>query len=120
MNTILVVDDEPDIRELLVDILRDEGYVTLAAGDGLAALELLRETAIDVVIVDTMMPRLGGVELVRLMREQSALQEVPVILMSAAQRPKLDGLGVCAFLPKPFDVTALLHAVTEAVEPASS
>ncbi len=120
MNTILVVDDEPDIRELVVDILGDEGYVTLAAGDGMAALEVLRETAIDVVIADTMMPRLGGVELIQSMREQSALRDVPVILMSAALRPNLDGLGVCSFLPKPFDVTALLNAVSEAANLASS
>ena len=120
MSTILVVDDEPDIRELLVDILRDEGYITLAAGDGVAALELLRETAIDVVIADTMMPRLGGVELIQVMREHSALRDVPVILMSAAQRPNLDGFSVCTFLPKPFDVSALLHAVAEAVALTSS
>jgi CheY-like chemotaxis protein len=120
MNTILVVDDEPDIRELLVDILRDEGYVTLAAGDGVAALEVLRETAIDVVIADTMMPRLGGVELVRWMREHPALRDVPVILMSAALRPNLDGFSVCTFLPKPFDVSTLLDAVAEAVKLASS
>ncbi len=115
MKTILVVDDEPDMRNLLVEVLGDEGYGTLAARDGLSALDLLGGMEVDLVITDTMMPRRGGVELLQAMREDPHLKDVPAILMSAAARPQLDGLGVCVFLPKPFDLVALLDAVSEAL-----
>ena len=120
MTTILVVDDEPVIRELLVAILGNEGYATVAASDGVAALEALNEGGIDVVLSDTMMPRLGGVELIRAMRTRPGLSTTPVILLSAAARPDLDGLGVCLFLPKPFDLTSLLDEVADAVALLSS
>ena len=116
MKKILAVDDEPDILELLVEILRIEGYETSAASDGKAALDLLKETGADLVITDTMMPRLDGVALIRSMRECPKLCDVPVIIMSAAGRPQLGGLDICSFLHKPFDLIALLDAVAQAIE----
>ena len=115
MKTILVVDDEPAILDLLTTILDDEGYVVLPAGDGMAALALLTGTVVSVVIADVMMPRLGGVDLIRAMRAREDLQAVPAILVSAADRPSMDGLGDCVFLPKPFDLAELLDAVHHAV-----
>jgi CheY-like chemotaxis protein len=115
MTTILVVDDEPVIRELLVQVLRDEGYATVTAGDGVAALESLESGDIDLVLTDTMMPRLDGVALIRTMRKRPVLNTMPVVLLSAAGRPALDGMGDCVFLPKPFDLTSLLAAVADAV-----
>ena len=115
MKTILVVDDEPAILDLLTMILDDEGYDVLPAGDGMTALEVLSGTAVSLVIADVMMPRLGGVDLVRAMRARKDLQTVPAILVSAADRPSVDGLGDCVFLPKPFDVAELLDAVHHAV-----
>jgi CheY-like chemotaxis protein len=115
METILVVDDEPDIRELLVDVLRGEGYLVVPASNGQVAREALAETHIDLVITDTMMPGLDGVGLIRWLRAQPSLRAVPVLLLSAARRPNLDGLGDCVFLPKPFDLTTLLEAVATAL-----
>ncbi len=115
MKTILVVDDEPAIRDLLLEVLGDEGYHTLAAQDGLAALNLLQDMEVDLVITDMMMPRRSGVELLQSMREHPRLKDVPAILLSAAARPQLDGLGVSVFLPKPFDLVALLDAVSDAL-----
>jgi two-component system nitrogen regulation response regulator NtrX len=119
MTRILVVDDEPDILELLVDVLRDEGHELTVAHDGVVALQVLAQTLVDLVITDTMMPRSGGVELVRSMRDCVEFRQIPVILMSAAARPGMDGLGTVAFLPKPFDLAALLDAVEEALGPGS-
>ncbi len=116
MKTILVVDDEPDILDLLIEVLREEGYLTLAARDGMAALELLSRQDVDLVITDTMMPRRGGLELVRSMHEHPNLRHVPAILMSAAGRPEMDRFGVFVFLPKPFDLDTLLDAVAEALQ----
>lgn len=116
MKRILAVDDEPDILELLVEILGIEGYAISAASDGRAALELLQGTGADLVITDTMMPRVDGVALIRSMRDSPGLCDIPVIIMSAAGRPNLDGLDICAFLHKPFDLIALLDAVAEAID----
>lgn len=120
MRRILVVDDEPDILELLVEILRIEGYVMLSANDGEAALELLAKTPCDLIVTDTMMPRVSGVALIRSIRERPELRDVPVIMMSAAGLPNLDGLDVSTFLHKPFDLSALLDAVAKAVDCAPS
>ena len=111
MRRILVVDDEPDILQLLADLLRDEGYEVLGAHDGVAAMQVLAQTVVDLVITDTMMPRSDGVKFTRSMRERRELRDIPVVLMSAADRPGLDGLGTVSFLPNPFDLVSLLDAV---------
>src|SRR5688500_8528352 len=101
MPTILVAEDELAIRDLLVEVLRDEGYATLAAADVREALELAGRERPDLVLMDVMMPRLDGRVVVRRMRERPELGEVPVILMSAAAPVDPAELGV-VFLPKPF------------------
>src|SRR5262245_43878686 len=68
--TILVVDDEPAIRELAVSILADEGYVVLQANDGLAALDVVQRGGVDLVLSDIMMSRLDGYGLVRHLRQR--------------------------------------------------
>ena len=115
MKTILVVDDEPAILDLLTTLLHGEGFRVLSAADGAAALERLGREGVDVVITDGMMPRLGGVALIRAMRERPETREVPVILVSAALKPLLEGLGPCRFLPKPFDLNAILATITRAL-----
>lgn len=121
MSAVLVVDDEPAIADLLAELLREEGYETIVAQDGVMAFELLQAaTPVDLVITDAMMPRCGGVELVQRMRDQARLRGIPVIFLSAAPKPALDGLGATIFLPKPFDMTALLAAVAQALPPLPS
>ena len=115
MDTILVVDDEPAILAMLVDVLAEEGYAVLAAPDGMAALELLAGAAPDLVLTDATMPRLDGAGLVRRLRARAGLRGVPAILMSAVAPPDLVGLGDGAVLPKPFDLEALLDAIAAAL-----
>ena len=115
MGTILVVDDEPTILDLLVEILGDEGHATLAARDGLAAVEVLERVVPDLVVTDTMMPRLDGPGLVRWMREQPELRHVPVVVLSAVARVGPVELGAVAFVAKPFDLASLLGAVAAAL-----
>ena len=114
MPTILVAEDEPMILDLVVEVLRDEGYATLAAADGREALELVARERPDLVLMDVMMPRLDGPTVVRRMRERPELDGVPVILMSAAEPVDPAELGVI-FLPKPFDLERLLRAVETAL-----
>ncbi len=117
MGTILVVDDEPTILELLEEILDDEGHTTLAARDGVAAREILEQTVPDVVITDAMMPRLDGPGLVRWMRGQPELRHVPVVVLSAVVRVDPAELDNVAFVAKPFDLATLLDAVAAALDP---
>ncbi|MDP9354085.1 MAG: response regulator, partial [Chloroflexota bacterium] len=102
---ILVVDDEPTIRDVVVALLEDEGYAVVAAHTGLRALELLPLERPDLVIMDVMMPGLDGREVFRRMRESRNGHAPPVVMMSAAVDRDLIDPSVAAFLPKPFDLT---------------
>ncbi len=114
-ETILLVEDEPAILDMLVEVLGGEGYATLTAPDGMAALELLAHRVPDLVLTDAMMPRLDGPGLVRRMREEPALGEVPVVLTSAVLRPDVGEVPGVTFLAKPFDLDELLAAITAAL-----
>ncbi len=78
---ILVVDDDVPIRELLVSLLTENGYAVIEAAHGAAALDVLSDTTVDLVISDIMMPLLDGV---RLCRQVKATWQIAVILMSSA------------------------------------
>lgn len=117
MKTVLVVDDEIDILAFLVELLDGEGYRALSASDGQAALEAIAGDTVDLIIADTMMPRLSGPDLVRHIRDRPDVRHIPVILMSAGGRPRLDGITVHAFLSKPFDLDTMLGLVEDAIDP---
>jgi CheY-like chemotaxis protein len=111
MKTVLLVDDEFALVEVLTSVLEEEGFRVIAAANGLEALQRLDEEVPDVALVDVMMPRMGGPEMMEKMRDNPRLAGVPVILMSAAERmAKLSDVvgGVAAFLHKPFRVPVLL------------
>ncbi len=106
---VLVVDDEPQIVDLLATLLEEEGYQVYRAYDGEEAWELSGRHRPDLVISDVTMPRLDGLGLLRRFRGTGSLRGTPVILMSAAVR-RIDGAGA-TFLPKPFDLDGLLSLV---------
>ena len=109
---ILVAEDEADIRNLLTISLEDEGYRVFPAADGIAALELFEAESIDLAILDVMMPRLDGFNLLRRIREKST---VPVIFLTARgeDMDKVMGLGMGAddYLSKPFSMSELIARV---------
>jgi CheY-like chemotaxis protein len=115
MKTVLIVDDEPLIRNLLVDLLIDEGYTVLSSVDGLAAQGVMAETPVDLVLTDTMMPRCSGPELIQWMRGSPDHAGVPVILTSAAPSPDISGLSLVEFVAKPFTLTHLLAVVEQSM-----
>ncbi len=119
--TILVVDDEPNQRRVLCIGLQEAGFEVLEAADGREALEVLGEHAVDVAIVDLMMPEIDGVELTRRMRFRHP--GVRIVLTSAyhlnprqMERGRLDAVG---FLPKPFEMSELLGLLRSAVQERS-
>jgi CheY-like chemotaxis protein len=111
VTTILVVDDEPLIRDVLVDLLRDEGYAVVTADDGLSALEVVREEAPALVLMDVMMPRMNGCAAFRAMRGHLQGDGLPIVLMSAMAEPADLDPEIAAFLRKPVDLEDLLALV---------
>jgi DNA-binding response OmpR family regulator len=120
MSCVLVVDDEPIVREIVVKYLEHEGFDTLEAEDGLAARELLEREAPSAVVLDVMMPRLDGLELCRWIRARS---DVPVIMLTALgeEADKIVGLelGADDYVTKPFSPRELAVRVKAVVRRAT-
>jgi CheY-like chemotaxis protein len=117
-SVVLVVDDDYDIREALSDVLTAEGYSVVTAADGGEALERLRNgVRPDVMLLDLMMPRVSGVEVIDALRKDESLREIPVVVCSANRGYGADDLGVHGVLRKPISVEELLEAVARAIRP---
>ena len=120
MTTILVVDDEPSIVELVRFTLEDADVRVVEASDGAEALVLARRVKPDLVLLDVQMPRLNGIEVCRQLRREPAFASTPIIMLTAAgqQADRTRGLGAGAdeYLTKPFSPLALL-ALVEAFLP---
>ncbi|WP_168123610.1 response regulator transcription factor [Paenibacillus sp. HB172176] len=112
MGYIMVVDDDPHIRELVRVILQKEGFIAEEAVDGQAALAKMNESAADMVILDIMMPNMDGWELCRQLRED---YDIPILMLTAKgeKYDKLRGfkLGTDDYLVKPFDPDELAMRV---------
>ena len=111
-KTILICDDEPALRELVRATLSD-GYRFAEASDGLLAMELAREVEPDVVILDLMLPRLGGLEVLAQLQEDEQLRDVPVLVITAWNETREDVIaaGAADFVAKPFDPEELKTAI---------
>lgn len=109
---ILVAEDEKDIRNLLKHGLEQEGYSVIATKDGIAAYEAIQNHSVDLAVLDVMMPRLDGFNLLRKIRETNNL---PVIFLTARgdDMDKVLGLGIGAddYLEKPFSMAELMARV---------
>ena len=112
MKHILIVEDEPDIQELLCAYLRDAGYGTTAAGDGVAALELFQSRPFDLVLLDLMLPKIDGFGVCELIRRQS---QVPILMLTAldGEGEQLRGfrLNIDDYVTKPFSMPVLLEKI---------
>ena len=107
---VLVVDDDPTIRNLVAEVLRDEGYDTVSACNGAEALAEVRSRRPDAVFLDLMMPVMDGREFLRAIRALPNLIDLPVVVMSAAHNAAdiCSRLGAQACIPKPFDMDVLV------------
>jgi two-component system response regulator CpxR len=115
---VLVADDDVSIRRLISVALRRDGYAFIEAGNGKEALEMMRREHPSVVLLDLMMPVLSGWDVLQERARDPELQQIPVILISAARGPEVAQAvdkGICAFLPKPFDISALTALVRSCV-----
>jgi DNA-binding response OmpR family regulator len=114
-KNILVIDDEPSIVELLTFNLKKEGYDILKAYDAEEALKIAKDSDIDMFIVDIMLPRMDGFELVRTLRGMEKYRRTPVIFLSAKSEEvdKVLGLelGADDYITKPFSVREVLARI---------
>ena len=117
MADVLVVDDDPDIRSLLVMALTDAGFEVREAGDGEAALAELTKAAPDALVLDVMMPVLDGFEVLRRMKARAIAPQTKVLLLTTkkGERDRVRGWtgGVDEYLTKPFDPVVLAERVRE-------
>ncbi|MDG9709603.1 response regulator transcription factor [Streptomyces sp. DH10] len=124
MACVLVVDDDPDVRQLVAYKLRRCGHEVTAVADGLAALQAVRELKVDLMLLDVVMPRLTGLEVLRELRAHPTTAKLPVILLTARTQETdvLKGLSAGAddYLPKPFSLGELTSRVQALLDRAES
>ena len=112
MKRILIVEDEPELQELLCAYLQDAGYAAAVAGDGAAALDLFRAQSFDLVLLDIMLPKIDGFEVCAQIRRQS---QVPILMLTAldgeAQQLRGFGLNIDDYVTKPFSMPVLLEKI---------
>jgi CheY-like chemotaxis protein len=115
MASILVVDDEVTLLELLANLMEDLGHKAFTASDGKQALKIVASEPIDLIISDIMMPVMDGLTFLRHLKENSAYQDIKVILMSAAPL-RQENIQPDKYMPKPYNLDDMEAAVAEMLE----
>jgi len=116
IKQVLIAEDDDHMRDALQELLVSEGYRVITAEDGLEALDWMSRVSVDLVIVDILMPGLGGPELIRRLRETSEWSGVPILVLSGyADLARYKDLPVNDVQLKPFKLGDLLHKVKELI-----
>lgn len=118
MKTVLVVDDEKNIRETLKDVLEDEGFEVILSENGKSALEILGRNAVDVVLLDLWLPEVGGMDVLRITKEE--FTDIQVIIISGHgsidTAVKATKMGAFDFIEKPLSIERVLNVVDHAIK----
>ena len=111
-RSVLVVDDDPSLRDLVEMILGEEGYEVVAAADGQEALAQVERSLPGVILLDMKMPVMDGYEFARRFRARFG-DAVPIVALTAAENPALcaEEIGARAWLAKPFEIQDLIDVV---------
>lgn len=119
MKKILIAEDSKDIRQLLGEILGDEGYQVLYAENGLEAVEQTIQNSPNLILMDLSLPELNGWEVVADLRKRPNFKDTPIIAVtahaSAADRNRALAIGCNNYLSKPFDIEILLKLIEELI-----
>ncbi len=115
---ILIVDDDPNLRRTLSDILRTRGYEALAAKDGGEGLSMMKEDAFDLVLIDLKLPDMRGLEVLEKIKAECPSAEAIIVTGHATLEAAIEATnkGVFSFVRKPYDVDQLLLNVRRALE----
>jgi CheY-like chemotaxis protein len=112
--TVLIVEDDPDTREMLTSFLQLEGFHTESASNGREALDQLSGgVEADVIVLDLMMPVMDGWQFRRRQVEDARFAKIPTIVVSAAGRDRMAQISADAYLAKPIDMDELLTRVSQ-------
>ena len=118
-KTVLIIEDETDAAELFAEMMRVSGFRVLKTTSSKPALSLLSTEKPDIVILDIMMPEVSGLDILRQMRQEPALAEIPVVVVSAKSMPADIRIGMEAgastYLTKPVGFLELKEAVEQAL-----
>lgn len=118
-GTVLVVDDSPTIRKVVLKQLEARGYEALAVADGAAALGILHSRPVDVVLMDFVLPGINGIQVCRALKANPVTSAIPVVMMSAKadkiRRQALQQAGAVDAISKPFDPMALAAVIEQAL-----
>jgi DNA-binding response OmpR family regulator len=117
---VLIVEDDPWIRDISTELLEDEGFAIASAADGQAGLEMAERLRPTVILLDLGLPRMSGGEFLTRLRESASLRETPVIIVTAQTEALADSVTSLAdgVLRKPVDLTELLERVQNAAAAA--
>ncbi len=122
-DVILIIDDEPNLRRTLAEILRGRGYSVLEASNGADAVEILRHAIPDLIFSDWKMPEMGGEQILRFLRDDPHLALIPVIVITAfgSSDSAIEAvrLGAYDFVTKPFDLDEILLTAERALAHSS-
>ena len=117
----LAVDDSPSVRKLVQFTLKAKGYEVSSAGDGIEAMEFLKQEKFDAIILDINMPRMNGLEFLRTIKASEQYAAIPVIMLTTEgqddDKDMAISLGATAYMVKPFKPTQLL-ALLERILPS--
>lgn len=123
-KTVIVVEDEPDAAELFAEMMRVSGFRVLKTYSSTPAISMIAKEQPDVVILDIMMPDISGLEVLRFMRRDPKLKNIPVIVVSARSMPSdiREGLeaGATIYLTKPVGYLDLKKSVDQVVQEQAS
>ncbi len=121
---ILIVDDEPQLVELVQMRLEASGYEVLSAVDGQEGLKKARDEQPDVIILDLMLPKLNGYEVCTLLKQDARYQHIPIVILTAKTQQKDEALamdcGADAYLRKPFKAEEMLEAIQKFIPGGST
>lgn len=113
-RTVLIVEDEPGLAEVLALNLQASGFETVTAHDGLQALYLLDQAVPDVVVLDLQLPQVSGFRLIQLLRSRTATARIPIVVITALSFREAEDIvrrGADAFLTKPFVPEEVVNCV---------
>ncbi|GAC1331915.1 MAG: hypothetical protein NVSMB17_10400 [Candidatus Dormibacteria bacterium] len=112
-QTLMLVDDDPQLRRVVSMFFELEGYNVLQADDGRKAIEMLTEYVPDVILLDLMMPEVTGLEVCQHVRGSKRLKEIPVVIFTAAEmkEEELQAAGADRFITKPYSLEGLRRVV---------
>ncbi len=120
MKTILIVDDEPDVLEVVEMLLISEKYRVLKATNGIEALEVVSEETPDLVILDIMMPEMDGVETCKNMRKMENMRSKPIVMfsakLSAIDKKESFDAGADGLITKPFNARGFIAGIKTYLE----